>query len=420
MPATVPVALEHNPPAAGWLLYDAECRFCTASARRFARLIATRGFAILPLQTDWVREKLGLHATEPLREMIVLTRDDRRFGGADAALHLAGRFWWGRPLTWLAVLPGVKPLLRRAYAEIAARRSCAGGACALPAKRAMPRATDWLPLVALPAVAIAITHDLEPWIFMWALAGTIFAGCKWLTWRRGPHAHVGRSLGYLLAWPGMDAAEFLRDDPPVDQPRPREWWFALTKFAGGVALLWGGVHGVPEGHPLLTGWTGMFGLIFVLHFGLFHLLSLAWRRAGVNAEPLMRAPLLARSLAEFWGRRWNAAFNELAHRFVFRAVARRAGTTMATLTVFAVSGVLHDVVISLPARGGYGLPTVYFLLQAAGVLLERAPFARRLGLGRGWLGWIFTLIVTAAPLGLLFHPPFVQGVILPMLRAIGA
>jgi predicted DCC family thiol-disulfide oxidoreductase YuxK len=118
-------------PAAGWLFYDAECRFCTATARRTERLIGPRGFAILPLQTPWVRERLGLRDGEPLREMIVLTRDGRRFGGADAALHLAGRIWWCVPLTWLAVIPGVRPLLRRLYAWIAARRSCAGGACTL-------------------------------------------------------------------------------------------------------------------------------------------------------------------------------------------------------------------------------------------------------------------------------------------------
>jgi len=48
------------------------------------------------------------------------------------------------------------------------------------------------------------------------------------------------------------------------------------------------------------------------------------------------------------------------------------------------------------------------------------PLWRRVGLGRGWRGWLFTLIVAAAPAFWLFPPPFVRNVILPMLTFIGA
>ncbi len=415
-------------PAAGWLLYDGDCGFCTRTARQAERLIARRGFAILPLQTPWVRERLGLNQDELLREMIVLRRDNRRFGGADAAVHLAGEFWWGRPLVWLAAVPGVRPLMRRIYAEIAARRSCLGGACALDAHRHHGHPTDWLPLALIPAslIAVATATQLEPWIYMWLLAAAIFAGCKWLTWRRGRRAFGGaavaarRSLGYLFAWPGMDATRFLAPDPAVARPPTREWIFATAKVAGGAALIWLGVRTLPGDASLLAGWVGMTGIIFVLHFGVFHLLSLAWRRTGVNAAPLMRAPILARSLAEFWGRRWNAAFNELAHRLVFRRAARVWNAVTATVLVFAGSGVLHDLVISLPARGGFGRPTAYFLIQGVAVLAERSRPGRWLGLGHGVIGWLFTLLVVAGPAGLLFHAPFVHRVILPMLRAIGA
>jgi alginate O-acetyltransferase complex protein AlgI len=97
-----------------------------------------------------------------------------------------------------------------------------------------------------------------------------------------------------------------------------------------------------------------------------------------------------------------------------------AGPTGATLLVFFVSGVIHELVISLPARGGYGLPTGYFLIQGLGVIGEHTPFGRQLGLGRGLRGWLFTLFVTVGPAFSLFHPPFVRNVILPMLEAIGA
>src|SRR5438552_9098442 len=149
-----------------------------------------------------------------------------------------------------------------------------------------------------------------------------------------------------------------------------------------------------------------------LHFGLFHLLAIGWRAAGLDAEPIMEAPLRSKSVREFWGRRWNGAFNRLALDFVFRPLARRQGIRIATLAAFLVSGLIHELVISLPAAGGYSLPTAYFLLQGIGILTERAlPQIR---------GQIFTIVITAAPAFWLFHPPFVRNVILPFMKAIGA
>jgi len=58
----------------------------------------------------------------------------------------------------------------------------------------------------------------------------------------------------------------------------------------------------PE-YPLVAGWIGLVGLVFILHFGLFHLLSLCWRRTGINATPIMNAPILATSLSGLWGQR---------------------------------------------------------------------------------------------------------------------
>jgi hypothetical protein len=164
----------------------------------------------------------------------------------------------------------------------------------------------------------------------------------------------------------------------------------------------------------------MIGIVLLLHFGLFHLLALAWRRAGVNATPLMCRPLASTSLADFWSGRWNTAFNAVARDLVFRPLAPRLGGTAALIVVFLVSGLVHEAVISLPARAGYGLPTAYFALQAMGVALERSAWGRRLGLGHGIRGWSFVMVCAGLPAFFLFHPPFVRNVILPMLDAIGA
>jgi len=262
------------------------------------------------------------------------------------------------------------------------------------------------------------------WIVMWALALAIFAASKWLTFRdavkRGVSIDRARAAGYLLAWPGMDAAAFLS---PVDRrgvAALADGVAAVLTIGLGAVLIWGLAPAAIPAHPLAAGWIAMIGIVLVLHFGAFALLSAVWRHAGVNAIPVMRQPLRSTALAEFWGRRWNTAFHALAARFAFGPLRRQVGTTAATLGVFLLSGAIHELVITVPAGGGYGLPTIYFLIQALGVTAERSTRGRRLGLGKGVRGRCFTLLVTAAPAFWLFPPVFVRGVILPMLAAIGA
>jgi alginate O-acetyltransferase complex protein AlgI len=263
-------------------------------------------------------------------------------------------------------------------------------------------------------------NKLQPWVFMWTLAFALFFGCKWLTWRRAQvKTSIPRSLAYLFAWPGMDARNFL-ERKPVRVPTAGDWIFASAKtFAGAAIVCFAGLN-VFQLAPLLNGWLGMFGIILFLHFGTFHLLALMWQRAGFDAKPLMRAPMRATSLADFWDVRWNTAFHLLAHDLLFRRFARRVGIPWAMLGVFLASGIIHDLVISLPARGGYGLPTAYFLVQGVATLFERSAIGRAIGLENGARGWLFMFVVTAAPAYWLFHPAFVRNVILPMLRTIGA
>ena len=263
------------------------------------------------------------------------------------------------------------------------------------------------------------------WLVMWLVACALYAACKWATYRDARHRRATtdgvRAIAYLLAWPGMDAAAFLGAAAGrLSDPRRSEWVCAAIKTLVGATLMWGVARTAYPAYPLLTGWLGMIGLVLTLHFGVFHLLSLVWRSRDVNAAPVMRNPLLAHSLTDFWGRRWNTAFHELASHFVFRPLRAAAGVTAATLLVFLASGLIHELVISVPAGGGYGLPTGYFLIQGAGVAGERTRLGRRLGLGSGWRGWLFTALVAAGPAFWLFPPPFVRRVVLPMLAVIGA
>jgi alginate O-acetyltransferase complex protein AlgI len=275
------------------------------------------------------------------------------------------------------------------------------------------------------ALVLPLRSPMPRWAFMWAMAVALYAGCKWLTYRdvrsRAATIDRRRALAYLLAWPGMDAAAFLgTKNSEAARPSSSEWIAAVLKTTLGAALVWLVARAALPDHPLAAGWLAMVGLIFLLHCGTFHLLSLGWRTLGVNAVPVMRSPHRSTSLAEFWGRRWNTAFHDLAVRFTFRPFRRAFGPRAAAFLVFLASGLVHELVISVPAGGGYGLPTGYFLVQALGIAAERSPRGQRLGLGRGVRGWTFAMIVAAGPAGWLFAPPFVHEIILPMLTAIGA
>ena len=177
---------------------------------------------------------------------------------------------------------------------------------------------------------------------------------------------------------------------------------------------------MPVTLPLLQGWVGLLALILLLHFGSFELIALAWQSVGVNAQAIMQQPLSSHSLSEFWGKRWNLGFRQLSHEFIFQPLHRVIGAQWAMLVVFLVSGFIHESVISLPAHGGYGLPTAYFVLQGVGVLVERSRIGRLLHLQRGFSGWAFMAVVTAGPAFCLFHPPFVLRVAIPLMHAIRA
>lgn len=120
----------------GWVLYDANCRLCLDFNQRFKPLLNRCGFETLPLQTGWVKEKMGFSAdqvlrSEDLKEMLVLTSSGRFYGGGEALIYLSRFIWWGKPLYWVSSLPGVRWVIDKLYQFIARNRHCYGKVCAL-------------------------------------------------------------------------------------------------------------------------------------------------------------------------------------------------------------------------------------------------------------------------------------------------
>jgi alginate O-acetyltransferase complex protein AlgI len=233
---------------------------------------------------------------------------------------------------------------------------------------------------------------------MWMLASAVVVSLKGAVAR----AHGRVRPEWLWGWPGMDPDRFHR--APACAPSAREIVGGVSSIGLGVLLLWGVVP--HAGRGLGAAWIGLVAIGLVLHFGVLRLLSIYWRSRGFDAQPLFDNPLAARTLGEFWGRRWNRGFADVAGRWIYRPLVRRVGVRGAMFAVFAASGVLHDFLLSVPAGGGYGLCMLYFLIQGGGVLVERRARHR-----------LLTVAVVLLPLPLLFHSVFMRAVMVPMLAA---
>ncbi|HLY09323.1 MAG TPA: MBOAT family protein [Planctomycetota bacterium] len=224
--------------------------------------------------------------------------------------------------------------------------------------------------------------------------GLVYLVFKALTTRR---LAPGRALGYWALWPGMDSRPFAETVPGAG-PGLLAW--GLVKMAAGATLL-----AVRVGVPPVDVLRVLAGIGLLVHLGLCDVLAGFWRMRGVAVGRLFVNPLAASTLGEFWGRRWNLAFHAVAREFVFRPAAQRWGPAAGVLLTFGCSGLLHELLLSVPVGGGYGLPFAYFVLHGLLVLAER-----RWGLG----GRVWTLLWLLAPAPLLFHPWFVRSLIWPL------
>jgi hypothetical protein len=271
-------------------------------------------------------------------------------------------------------------------------------------------------LILLLLVTATTGSHWVPWIFMWTIAFEMYALFKWITLAYNPlSASIQYPADYLLTWVGMDPLPFSQKSQVRSQRAYPYLFSGLLNLLMGVFFIWA-AEIVPSRIWILQGWMICMGLAFVLHFGLFRILVGVHRIRGFDVEPIMQNPLMAKTISEFWGGRWNVAFKQLVYPFVYRPLKNRMGPALGLSVTFLLSGLIHEVAISLPAKGGGGLPTLYFLLQPVGIFFERTGFYASLA---PFLQRIVTYVFVAGPAFILFHPQFMRIVILPFGRALG-
>ncbi len=126
-------------PDADIVIYDGECRICSAQIARLAALDLGNRLAFLSLHDPEAAERYpDLSHDALMADMYVVDRAGRRHRGAAAIRYLSSRLptlWWLAPVLYL---PGTLPLWQRLYRMFAKRRyrfgkieSCEDGSCRL-------------------------------------------------------------------------------------------------------------------------------------------------------------------------------------------------------------------------------------------------------------------------------------------------
>lgn len=147
------------------------------------------------------------------------------------------------------------------------------------------------------------------------------------------------------------------------------------------------------------------------HFGALRVVAGGWRCAGFPVKPLFRNPFGAATPGDFWAKRWNLGYSHMMAVAVGRPLTGWLGKRGAMCGVFLISGLLHELAITVPVGAGFGGPTLYFALHGVLVLL---PFEQLPELP----GRLLTALAVMLPLPLLFPETFQQAVLVPLLEVL--
>jgi len=282
----------------------------------------------------------------------------------------------------------------------------------------------WLMTIVVVAAVERITAGEPAGVRMVAIVLALLYGMKAIVGvEAGAALPPGRWLGFCLFWFGMRPGLFARAGSEPRRGARTLLMHGLVRILIGSLLILAAAGiwrerespSTDEAARWLVTPLLLAGLSLVLHFGIFNLLAALWRALGVDARPLFRAPLLSTSLNEFWSQRWNLAFSEMTSLAIYRPASAAFGRRGALIVAFGVSGLLHELAISVPVKAGYGGPSLYFLLH--GLLVAVENWLERRGTpikSRPWLGRVWTLAALVLPLPILFHRPFLAGVVWPI------
>lgn len=263
----------------------------------------------------------------------------------------------------------------------------------------LKRLSGWLLMVALIVAADFALTEHGAISRMVGICCVLLGGMKGLVyaeWAVGQRLPMSRYLVFAILWFGMDPGSF--------QHRRAGLSWKNDVLVGAILMVVGTLGAwlvwAMEWRQILLMFLPM-SLGF--HFGALRVLKGGLRAAGFSVRTLFPNALKAQGIGDFWSRRWNVGYSQMMQRLVGRPIETKFGANAGMMAIFLVSGLLHELAITLPVSEGFGLPTLYFIFHGLLTLLEKKT-------GRQF-GKIPALLAVMIPLGLLFPPAFQTEVI---------
>ena len=286
--------------------------------------------------------------------------------------------------------------------------------------KSLSKTLVWLLPVSNLLIAYFFLMPSTAWARMTILISLLFLGMKAVS---AVYRYPDRSrlfflqwVCFSLGWPGMDPTPFEQLGKRKLVYYAKFFKSGFIYFLSGILLLYLLAYSLKFFYiPVyLLCLFSFIPFIMIFHLGIFNIGAGVWSCFGVNVVPLMDDPWKAKSLSEFWGKRWNIAFIQMTRITVFMPLAKRTNSNFALIISFIISGIFHEVALTLPVYSNYGMPLAYFLLQAILVLLEKKCMTgQRILIQKTW-----TILCLLLPFPLLFHPVFVKDVFLPLLHGL--
>ncbi len=273
----------------------------------------------------------------------------------------------------------------------------------------------WMVVLAGYAVGNWLLLDDSPYLRMTGLCMWLLSGMKCITYQAWLSKHRGdikaqlswcRWLGFAWLWFGMSVQPWVK--PYTKRPWLRHALCGLLCVVMGVLWMYCCyLYEITHVLPIFI------GLSLAFHYGCLRLLMAWWRLCGVPVKLLFRNPLRLTGFRDFWSKRWNLGYSQMMAVTVQKPLMQLGMSFKGSLLmVFIISGLLHELAISVPAKTGYGLPFLVFLVHGLLTLLE-------LKWPHPWLYRIGCFIILLVGMPYLFPQEFNQQILIPSVEFVG-